>query len=194
MPVLVKKRAPFRYPAIEVGREYRGLVVVGLVTVARPRKWWCRCLRCGHERAVMQQTITGSGKNRCPNAACRRGFETVWSRAEQEAHPLELSSWRSMIWRCHSAPSLKCLYGGKPFPHPQYVIYRGRGIVVCERWRVFANFLADMGPRPAGRSIDRINTHGNYEPGNCRWATATEQSQNRRNTRRYRLIHGGVAV
>ena len=62
--------------------------------------------------------------------------------------------------------------------NPDYPRYGGRGITVCERWMTFENFLADMGEKPRGQSIDRINNNGNYEPGNCKWATQREQVRN----------------
>lgn len=90
------------------------------------------------------------------------------------------STWASMKNRC-SNPS-----------NPKYPNYGGRGIRVCERWLSFDNFLSDMGPRPSqSHSIDRFpDNNGNYEPGNCRWATPIEQARNMRTNLPMYVYHG----
>ena len=83
----------------------------------------------------------------------------------------EYRSWASMKSRCFSKTNRR------------YRDYGGRGITVCDRWKnSFEAFYLDMGPRPPGVSLDRIDVNGNYEPGNCRWATMIEQNNNRTNT------------
>lgn len=80
------------------------------------------------------------------------------------ARSIEYETWHGMKHRCYNKS------------YTQYEDYGGRGIVVCDRWKnSFKAFYEDMGPKPKGMSLDRIDTNGNYEPNNCRWATYTQQ-------------------
>lgn len=84
-----------------------------------------------------------------------------------DQHKGAYNSWRGMITRCTN-PRANTYEG-----------HGGRGIRVCERWLVFENFLEDMGDRPQGLTIERLDNDGNYEPGNCKWATWSEQNLNK---------------
>lgn len=77
-------------------------------------------------------------------------------------------SWRAARKRCNSSY------------HHNYADYGGRGIEVCERWNSYDKFFEDVGPRPDGMTLDRIDPNGNYEPSNCKWSTHKEQRANQR--------------
>ena len=86
-------------------------------------------------------------------------------------------NWKGMVARCVDKG------------HKDYPKYGGRGISVCDSWRQFVNFYADMGDAPAGRSIDRLDNDGHYCKENCAWRTLIEQNRNKRNTKRF-AYHG----
>lgn len=126
--------------------------------------WICQC-DCGHKDRAGASALK-SGKGRC--GKCRRMTHGQASRGRESP---EYSSWRAMMERCYNSK------------HEAYERYAGRGIVVCERWHSVLNFMADMPPRPSGFTLERKDNSGNYEPGNCEWATRKTQARNRRNNK-----------
>lgn len=129
--------------------------------------WLCIC-ECGTKRCVNGAHLRS---HRTKSCGCHK--QSVLRNNHLFKHgghgTREYNAWRGAKNRCYQTA------------HTGYRNYGGRGIAMCQEWRDdFARFLADMGPCPAGLTLDRINNDGNYEPGNCRWATRSVQAKNKR--------------
>ncbi len=154
---------------VSIGERYGRLIVTGTV-VAGPgeyRKIECRC-DCGNVVNVYPYSLPNGNTKSC---GCLKGHAL-----RKDGHGLtktkEYRAWGHMWSRCTNEKV------------KSYRYYGGRGISVCDRWASFKNFFEDMGKSPSGaHSIDRIDNDGNYEPGNCRWATVKEQRRNKRDNR-----------
>lgn len=125
-------------------------------------KWFCRC-ECGVERPVSGRHLRAQKTKSC-------GCYKEEKRLKHGQHKsITYSSWVAMRQRCLNPETTG------------FARWGGRGITICARWGEFKNFLEDMGERPSKEySLDRINNNGNYEPGNCRWATRKQQIRNSR--------------
>jgi hypothetical protein len=162
------------------GRQFDRLTVIDFAGRNKWNQpmWKCRC-NCTNERIVCGNDLRSGGTRSCGCLTKEVRKTQVGSahpnfkhgHALQNGHSSTYRSWQAMINRCTN-PAV-----------PGWEYYGGRGIKVCDRWQGehgFENFISDVGLRPKGMTLDRKESNGNYEPLNCRWATAAAQDHNRR--------------
>lgn len=156
------------------GQRFGRLWCMGVVGTRRTSKdrhvyWICIC-DCDEVVFISTTALIRTGTRSC--GCLRRDIQPAFKHGGK--YTSTYKTWTSMNNRC-------CNINGD-----DYLLYGGRGITICDQWRGpdgFKNFLNDMGHKPDGRSLDRIDVNGNYSPENCRWASPTQQGRNKRNNR-----------
>lgn len=150
-----------------IGQRFGKLLVVGLgsPTKSGQKTWLCNC-SCGSAKEIRHGDLMNGKSSSC--GCSHKEMLQNRSRIHGMSRKPIYNTWVSMKARCLNPSST------------DFQSYGGRGIKICKEWLEFENFYADMGDRPKGLSLDRINNMGNYEPSNCRWADNITQANNRR--------------
>jgi hypothetical protein len=164
-----------RQPKSDLSGERFGRLVVVAIDSHKPRRWACIC-DCGNRTVVDNGNIRSGHTKSCGCLA--RDSRTTHA----QSYTSEYKTWKNIKSRCYFQKG------------PNFKVYGGRGIRVCDRWLYgedgktgFGCFISDMGPRPSREhSIERLDVNGNYEPSNCEWATKKKQC---RNTRANRIVY-----
>jgi hypothetical protein len=161
-------------PKVTAGQRFGRWTVLGaaepkIYSSSTKKTVLARC-ECGTERVLTEAALLGGTTESC-GCLRREKLSAAITRHGLRKHPL-YDRWKAMLQRCENPD------------WPQFKDWGGRGITVCERWHDVALFVEDIerdiGPCPAGMTLDRIGNDGNYEPGNVRWATRLQQTHNRR--------------
>jgi len=156
------------------GKTFGNLMVVGYAGLNKSFKamWLCKC-SCGTERAYLSASLAYGSSMSC--GCIRNENAKTLAKKHLQVHGKTSGGnskiyriWANMITRCSNPKA------------SNYKYYGGRGIAVCEDWKLFANFFRDMGECPDGLTLDRIDVNGNYEKQNCRWADWATQCSNKR--------------
>lgn len=153
-----------------VGQRFGKLLVKSLSKIKTNGVYWvCKC-DCGKTAHIFGGNLTSGRQTAC---GCGKGTAATHGHSRRGKITPEYRAWKNMMTRCYNEN------------YHRYPDWGGRGITVCKRWHDFTNFLADMGERPEGLTLERRHNDKGYSKYNCTWATRSEQAKNTRRSPRY---------